>query len=212
MKCPHTHAHYREALIKAIDLKYHFLQLHQFEEIDNYEKIILLRHDVDFSLDNAIQMARLEHELGIKSTYFIRISGKYNIMYFPNYIIIRELVALDHEIGLHYNLEIPNLVNEDEETFFIKEKEILEMVLQQKITGISLHDPNSMIRQSINLSKYNIAYDAYSECFCSKVKYISDSRGSWREGCLCKNIGAHDKLHILTRPFWWYKHYSCENF
>jgi hypothetical protein len=212
MKCPHTYNHYRESLIKACELKYHFLQLYQFEEIDNFNKVILLRHDIDFALDNALQIARLEQEIGIKSTFFIRTSGKYNIMYYPNQIIIREILSLGHEIGLHYSLEIPKLINESDEHFFSREKGLLEDVLGQNIKGICLHDPNSCNKLDIGLSKYNLLYDAYAEYFFSRLKYISDSRGSWREGCLCKNIGNVDKLYILTHPFWWYNHSSCENF
>jgi hypothetical protein len=212
MKCSHKFSHYFEALEKAKNLSYHFLRLCDFREIIEHKKLIVLRHDIDLSLKNALKIAHLEHELGIQSTYFIRVSAKYNIMFYPNIKIIQEIKSLGHEIGLHYSLDIPKLINSDQITYLIKEKRILEEIIQQEIKGICLHDPNSKRGIDIELSEYNLIYDAYSNSFMDELKYISDSRASWREGCMCKNIGKHNKLYILTHPFWWYEDASCENF
>jgi len=212
MKCSHKFSHYTETLEKAKNLNYYFLRLCDFREIDNYHKVIVVRHDVDLSLENALKMANIEHDHGIKSTYFIRVSAKYNISFYPNIKIINEIIKLGHEIGLHYTLDIPKLLNTDKVEFLIREKRILEGVIQQEIKGICLHDPNITQRIDIDLAKYSIDYDAYSDIFMNKLKYISDSRASWREGCMCKNIGIHDKLYILTHPFWWYENASCENY
>ena len=35
-------------------------------------RTVILRHDVDNRIDNALKMAALEHSLGINSTYYIR--------------------------------------------------------------------------------------------------------------------------------------------
>ncbi|MFQ6062769.1 MAG: hypothetical protein ACE5J9_06290 [Methanosarcinales archaeon] len=36
------------------------------------DKFIILRHDVDRKVENALKMAQLENELGIASTYYTR--------------------------------------------------------------------------------------------------------------------------------------------
>lgn len=57
---------------------------------------VLLRHDVDARPDNALRMARLEHSLGIRGTYYFRMPHTFD----PP--IIKEIAALGHEIGYHY--------------------------------------------------------------------------------------------------------------
>lgn len=59
---------------------------------------ILLRHDVEAKYENALQMARIQHSRGIRGTYYFRIFGNNG-----NAAIIREIVALGHEIGYHYD-------------------------------------------------------------------------------------------------------------
>lgn len=36
-----------------------------------FDKAVILRHDIDFSLEKAIEFARLEYNKDIRSTYFI---------------------------------------------------------------------------------------------------------------------------------------------
>lgn len=212
MKCVNTLSHYSETLRKAKELDYQFLRLCDYKEIDTFNKIILLRHDIDLSLENALKIAQLEFELGIQSTYFVRISAKYNPMFYPNLKIIERIESLGHEIGLHYSLNIPILIKKEQINYILMEKNILQQIVRQKIRGICPHDPNSHNTLNVKLDELAIQYEAYSGIFMDKLKYISDSRASWREGCMCKNIGVYNKLYILTHPFWWYEEASCENY
>lgn len=59
---------------------------------------IILRHDVDRDPQNALAMARLEYEYGIKSTYYFRYPHTFNI------IIMKKIFSLGHEIGYHYEV------------------------------------------------------------------------------------------------------------
>ena len=61
------------------------------------EKAIILRHDVDERAGNALKMAKAEHELGIKATYYFRIVKISNK---PE--VIKQIVGLGHELGYHY--------------------------------------------------------------------------------------------------------------
>ena len=60
-------------------------------------KTVILRHDVDKLPKNALAMARLEHSLGIQSTYFFRTVNKV-----WDEKIIRQIAEMGHEIGYHY--------------------------------------------------------------------------------------------------------------
>ena len=63
----------------------------------NRSKTTILRHDVDLLPHNALAMAQLEHDLGIRGTYYFRIV--------PESFdagIIERIAAMGHEIGYHY--------------------------------------------------------------------------------------------------------------
>lgn len=61
------------------------------------KKTAVLRHDVDLLPMNSLTTARLEHTLGISATYYFRIVDQSN-----NPQVIRQIAALGHEIGYHY--------------------------------------------------------------------------------------------------------------
>jgi len=69
-----------------------------FEDKASDTPFIMLRHDVESKYENALRFARMQHEMGIKGTYYIRIRNKPG-----NEDIIKEIVALGHEIGYHYD-------------------------------------------------------------------------------------------------------------
>ena len=60
--------------------------------------LIILRHDVEARYPNALRMAQIQHKLGIKGTYYFRIFNKSG-----NEAIIKQIAALGHEIGYHYD-------------------------------------------------------------------------------------------------------------
>lgn len=65
---------------------------------------VILRHDVDLKAENSLKTAIIEHDLGICASYYFRVVPQSN-----NPKIIREIAALGHEIGYHYeDLSITN--------------------------------------------------------------------------------------------------------
>jgi len=69
-----------------------------FEGKADKAPFIMLRHDVEAKYENALQFARIQHEMGIKGTYYFRIYHKDG-----NEEIIKEIASLGHEIGYHYD-------------------------------------------------------------------------------------------------------------
>ena len=66
------------------------------------EADLFLRHDVDLSLEAALAMAALEHELGARATYFLmRESVFYNLDSSAGRRAIERLRELGHAVGLH---------------------------------------------------------------------------------------------------------------
>jgi hypothetical protein len=61
------------------------------------DELCIVCHDVDRNIKNALNMALLEHEFGVRSTYYFRtkphvFDGK----------IIKQIHQLWHEIGYHH--------------------------------------------------------------------------------------------------------------
>ncbi len=71
-------------------------------ETEPTQGVRYLRHDVDLSLDAALQMARLEAALGASATYFLMTASVfYNLDSTEGKAAIAELRSLGHRDGLH---------------------------------------------------------------------------------------------------------------
>jgi len=64
---------------------------------------LALRHDVDSRLESALELARLEHDRGLRATYFVLHTAPYwrDPELLPK---LRELQQLGHEVGFHNDL------------------------------------------------------------------------------------------------------------
>ena len=88
------------SLLSALhDSGYLFVTVKDFssEQSKLSVKRVILRHDVDKKPANSLAVARLEEKLGIKGTYFFRIT--------PDSLdesIVREITTMGHEVGYHY--------------------------------------------------------------------------------------------------------------
>jgi hypothetical protein len=64
---------------------------------------LALRHDVDLRLDSALELARLEHDRGLRATYFVLHTAPYWVD--PELVPkLRALQDLGHELGFHNDL------------------------------------------------------------------------------------------------------------
>ena len=171
---------------------------------DSSKKDVILRHDVDASLEAALNMAELENKIDVKSTYFILFSSEfYNPFTLESSQIIRKILNLGHKLGLHYN-ELFIIKNKlDPSETLKKEIELLEQHFSTTVEAVAAHESNLNEKIPINLP--NGVIDAYSKKFFKDRKYLSDSAQNWREGCFCGHFEKFSELQILTHPMWWSK-------
>ena len=67
------------------------------------KKTIILRHDIDFSLNSIPEIAKIEKDLNVTSTFFFRLhSPNYNLYASNTFKIIQDLIEKNHEIGFHF--------------------------------------------------------------------------------------------------------------
>jgi hypothetical protein len=98
MTCSFDLEHYRELLDAAQAGGYRFA----FFDREPRAGDVLLRHDVDLSLEAALAVAELEAEAGARATYFLMTESVfYNLASAPGRAAIERLRELGHRVGLH---------------------------------------------------------------------------------------------------------------
>lgn len=91
-----------KALIKRLRSKQY--ELVGYTDYESKDKCAILRHDVDTSIDKALELAALESQENVKSTYFFLLNTDfYNIASQNSMEKIQRIHAMGHEIGLHFD-------------------------------------------------------------------------------------------------------------
>lgn len=186
-----TYDHYEDTLKRAKQ-KYKIGPFKDYVELSKNKRYIILRHDIDFSIDHALKMAALEHRMGVRSTYFVLLhSSFYNPLTEESRNKLLAFVQMGHELGLHYDPRFPLVPNE---------VDLLAGYLNTKINTIARHNPFGI---KIDVDKQEGLTNAYDQQFFKDIKYISDSSQYWRERCMCHHLDHNDKMQILVHPEWW---------
>jgi hypothetical protein len=179
MSCSFDLGHYRELLGAARAGGYRF---EHFGEGPG-EGDLFLRHDVDLSLAAAVQMAELEAELGVQTTYLLMTESVfYNLASKDGVDTIARLRELGHAVGLH--AVYPNTVLDDRFDHVV-----------------SWHNPDPRVMSD----PISGAVNTYAEPYFSPSTYRSDSNQRWRSGCPHEELRAHafPWLQILVHPEIW---------
>ncbi|MBS3763407.1 MAG: hypothetical protein KGZ25_08915 [Planctomycetes bacterium] len=194
-----TTSNYRRLLGMARDV-YRFVQ---FDDEKPDENAVLWRHDIDFSVNRALKLARIEQGMDITSTYFVQIGTMfYNVFEEEMRTKLLQILDMGHTVGLHFN---PGLYKPEEVVDgFMFEKEILRHVLDAGIQVFSLHNPDQL-SASVDLSGQTGLINAYDFTDDAGWEYCSDSNGYWRFDPLeeiLKTVPPNN-LQVLTHPAWW---------
>ncbi|MDP4132473.1 MAG: hypothetical protein Q8882_00485 [Bacillota bacterium] len=174
----------------------------------DYEKCVIFRHDIDFSIEKAVEFAKIEKRFNVNSTYFTLVSSNfYNVFSEKSCLLLNEIISSGHEIGLHFDEKRypesygnPDKIKEK----VLFEKDVLERAIGQEIKTLSMHRPSKEILAS-NLHIPGMI-NSYGNTFFKEFKYLSDSKCSWREPVLdIIKENKYNRLHILTHSFWYNK-------
>lgn len=193
---------YRETLEKAKGLGYSFPTVSELKTGSSKgEKFLLLRHDIDSSPHYALEMARLEHSLGIRSScYVLMHSPFYNPGAPKHWDDLQRIIQLGCEVGLHYETDFFEQRNIDPLEGVLGDVAALEKILRINITSVSQHRPAS----GPFLKRLNDFYtDAYNPDLMLNVCYVSDSGFKWRGRTLSDLLGTEDRIHALIHPLTW---------
>ena len=196
-----TYVGYLELINLLKEKNYQFCNYFNYED---YDKSVILRHDIDNLLNKALEMARLEYENNIISTFFVLLSTDfYNVFSKKSNKILKEIISLGHHIGLHFDGNKYEILNAKELEYWVeRESEILGYAIDKEIKVVSMHRPSKWIVE--NNIQFERIINSYSKKFLLDFKYLSDSRMHWREDVLGIIVNEkYNRLHILTHSFWY---------
>lgn len=170
------------------------------------------RHDADVCVEAALRLAQLEAKLGLRSTYMLLIRSPFYDSRSARFReIVRELIALGHEVGLHFDIEDYPTPREWStelvEQYIGEAADFLSAVAGEPVRSFSYHRP---VPQFLRGRTYvGGLVNAYATEFMEW--YLSDSMGNWREGEPLKQLlnPRARILQILTHPIWWGDQHLC---
>jgi hypothetical protein len=193
---------YRNICITLTENYYTIVTVNDFlNQVAPRRMTAILRHDVDRRPSTALRMAHLEHQLGIKSTYYFRFcKGVFD----PS--IIKEIKAMGHEIGYHYETlskcrgdmdKAISLFNEELEAF----RQICPVHTASMHGRPLLPWDNRRIWQYVTPAQFNLSGECYLSIDYDSIQYFSDTGRTWHPGKY--NIRDHVQNsrtpHLLTR-------------
>ena len=165
---------------------------------------IVLRHDVDLSIVEAYNLAMVEVQNEVRSTFFVRVASEtYNVFSKQSIELLRYMIVAGFEIGLHFDPSIyPDCPEGKIFDNLLWESLMLEEKLAIPIRAISLHNPSQLLSRPL-LGKYFI--DAYDPSIWTDKNYISDSCMDFRDKDPFELVRiAPRPVQILLHPL----HYS----
>jgi hypothetical protein len=168
--------------------------------------IALWRHDIDFSPHRALALAKIEASLGAKATYFVMLgSSFYNPFEAAVRDLLREIVVLGHNLGLHYDavgFHGDTLAHVERIAF---EADALRRQIGTDVRAFSLHNPSVSPGVKFDAPEYAGLVNASAPDLRAQFTYVSDSNGRWRFRSLHEVVddAAVMRLYALTHPEWW---------
>lgn len=147
---------------------------------DSESKSVVLRHDVDRREKNAVTMAELEYDMGIRSTYYFRMDERKG---FPLQEISK-ISALGHEVGYHYETLAECAGNQNKALeLFATNLEIFRSIaacVTVSMHGRPLSKYNNLdLLRGTNLVSFGLVGDAVLQMSKYKPLYITDVGGGW---------------------------------
>ncbi len=218
---------YSSLLDYALENGYKVTSLSDWYEHGFYpgQKVLVLRHDVDYNPAGAYKMFLIEKEKGVKSTFYFRWSTMKDS-------VVRKILTDGFEVSLHYETlatycKKHRIYSKQEvtEDVMIKCKKMLIKEIGKfeslygKIKTICSHGeiwnmkvgiPNYVILNEEFCLEQGILFETYDQAILSKFsKYISDSsintNHQWKYGTTpTEAITNHEpSICILTHPHHW---------
>jgi len=192
------------------------LPIIDFSEVNSkVDSFCVLRHDIEFSIDRALKLARIEcDELGVQSTYTVQLrNNTYNALSQKNIEAIQEMKSMGHQIGLHQNP--PPMKDDELVEYILKDIETLEHYYDFEVDRFAFHRCGSnptLLEKYVEVPKKINCYGKEFFHYFSgdkpknvRIHYLADSNHQWKYGhpLYIDYQNLPQKMQLLTHPFSW---------
>ncbi len=170
---------------------------------------LVIRHDVDLSLQRALALAEIEARAGVHATFLVMVDCPlYDLDDPASRAILDRLRELGHAVGLHMDLgprgDRPGLHIDEVEPEIAACRDRMATILGEPPGAISFHRPADPLVAALAdppevCGMVNAYHSALMRC------YLADSAGSWRHGDPRPTLRTppSETVQLLLHPFWW---------
>jgi hypothetical protein len=142
-------------------------------------KTIIFRHDIDAKPGNALNVAKVQHKMGVRGTFYFRI-----LPHLFDTHVIREVISLGHEIGYHY--EDMDICKGDLDKAAEHFKKTLEKFRElYPVKTVCMHGSplsrwdNKELWKKIDYKTLGIIGEPYLDIDFSNGLYLTDTGHTW---------------------------------
>jgi len=142
-------------------------------------RLAILRHDVDRKPGNALKVAGLEADLGLRATYYFRYSRS-----LFKHDVIQKIAGMGHEIGYHYETLDKSKGDYDKAIGMFRD-ELSEFRKIARVETICMHGnpltkwDNRDLWKRYDFREFALVGEAYLSFDASKTTYLSDTGRAW---------------------------------
>ncbi|MFN2533463.1 MAG: hypothetical protein ABR555_19445 [Pyrinomonadaceae bacterium] len=196
-------ANYRLLVDRALNGGYAFVPFN-LEEIPQ-QGSIYLRHDVDYSLPLALELAKVNAEMNVPGTFFVLLrSHAYNLLSASSQAIVKEIYELGQHVALHAVVDVSasDLIEKRLRSDF----DFVRVNLPFISPVFSWHNPTAeLLDQTRSFDEIAGLMNVYSNRFTAGLTYRSDSNMRHGPDEFLRLIDARPEhaLQLLFHPLIW---------
>lgn len=208
MAIPCSLESYGSILRRANELGYSFVSFEDFSAIqETRQGSILLRHDVDYSVELALSLARTNADHGAMGTFFVQLrSPVYNLLEERNLAYLREIADSGQRLALHHRYPAGGC-QADELLAAIKQ----DLQICQQESGcefesvIAWHNPAAELVGAQSPLASSGLLSSYAPPFFADGHYFSDSNLRNMPEDFLRFLGDNSGtfLQLLFHPLYW---------
>lgn len=177
----------------VVDLGYRPLRCCDYPEYKakgSREPVVILRVDIDFSLQKTRRLAGILDELDLRGSFFVRLHApEYNPFSFEGYRVLRHLRDAGHELGYHSEVIDQSVIwNEPPEECLRRDLDVMRRMLDVEVVGVASHGGTTGLNnldfwRRHTPAEFGLLYEAYDtqpefNLFQESV-YVSDSNWTY---------------------------------
>ncbi len=170
------------------------------DRLDLHDRVLVLRHDVDRRPRRARELAEIERRFGLLASYYFRMPASWE----PR--IIREVAAMGHEVGLHYEC-LDRARGDHDAAGRLLAEQLAQFRELAPVRTVSMHGnpatrfDNRDMWQHCRLGDFGLTGEVYLSADFERAMYYSDTGRTWLDGRFnVKDVIPAGKAAVTDKP------------